>query len=62
MGKNINEVITTKLADINTPRVLFIPVHELDIIDPAGGEATPTETPPDNGETPPLLTQPPSTF
>ena len=40
--ENLPEVVTADFAKINTPRALFIPVHELYLTELAGGEATPT--------------------
>ena len=53
-------VVTIELDQLNTPRALFTPVHDLDPTELAGGEATHTETLPDNGEKLSLHTQPPS--
>ena len=60
--ENLHEVVTKELAKINTPRVFFTPVHDIDTKELAGGEETPTETLPEDGEMPLLLTQPPSQY
>ena len=41
---NMHEVIITDIAEINFPRAIFIPVHDLNPTELAGGEITPTET------------------
>ena len=41
---NMHEVIITDIAEINFPRALFVPVHNLNLTELAGGEVTPTET------------------
>ena len=53
--KNLHEFIIIEIAKINTPRALFTPVHELDPMELAGGETTPTKTLPDDDKMPPLL-------
>ena len=55
--ENLHKVVTIDLAKLNTTRALFNPFHKLDPTELAGGEATLTKILPDNGKTPPLLTQ-----
>ena len=54
--KNLHEVVTTDLANINIPRVIPTPVHEIYPTELAGEYATPTETLLDNRKKPLLLT------
>ena len=57
---NTHEVIITEIAKLNLPREIFTPVHNIDITELIEVGATPSETLPDNGETLPIHTQPPS--
>ena len=60
--ENLQEVITKEISELNTPRKIFTPVHELDPTELAGGESTLTKNLQDDGEELPLLTQPPSRY
>ena len=57
-----HEVLQEDIEELHTPRMLFNQKNELDPAEIVEEEATQTETPLDNGGTPPLLNQLPSQF
>ena len=59
---NIHEVVQEDIEELHTPRVIFNQENKLDPAELLEEEANQTETPLDNGGTPPLLNQSPSQY
>ena len=61
-SRKIHEVFNKGLAKVNSPRALLTLGHDINPVELAGGKSTHTEALLEDGETPPLLTQPPSKY